>query len=149
MVQHLLWLGKVAAVNHDGKLYRLVEPHQIDVGEFLPVGQNQYRVCILGCLVEVSGVDHSVRWRQHCLGTLPGGGIVGCDSSSRVQKFLVDFDGRWLGRSVQSADSTLLKNTSFCVSFILRISCSSWKFTPRCWATQWKAATSLGKQDPP
>jgi hypothetical protein len=123
------------------------------IGKLLPVGQDQHRVGVFGRFVD-AGRSAFLRGRQHFLGALHGGRIVGRDGCAGFEQLLDHVDGgrlanivgvalegqaegrQRLPRRVHSAESTLLKKMSFWVSLILRTSCSSWKSTPCCCATQ-------------
>jgi hypothetical protein len=56
---------------------------------------------------------------------------------------------RRLPRSVQRAERTLARKRFFCSALIFSTSVSRLKSMPSCSATERKAATSLGKQEPP
>ena len=100
MVIHRLGFVKVPAIYHNGKADCGVKAHQIDVGKFLPVRQNQHRVGVLGRRINICGIAKLRRGRHHCFGALHGRRIVRRHRGARVQQPLDDVDSRRLSNIV-------------------------------------------------
>jgi len=83
---HDFGIVQVAPVNHDGILHLLAEAVEIEVGEFLPLGEDQQSVGAAGRLV--SRVSERDAGRHYFPGSLHGSGIVGCDLTALLQERL-------------------------------------------------------------
>src|SRR6266849_7733796 len=87
---HHFGIIQVAAVDHDGIFEFLVEAAQIEIGEFLPLGEDQQGIGAVGRFV--GGVREFNAGVHHFLGALHGGGIVGGDLAAFLQKSLHNKD---------------------------------------------------------
>src|SRR5580692_4232469 len=84
--RHYFGIIQVAAIDHDGIFEFLVEAGEIEVGELLPLGEDEQGVGAAGRFVGGVGVFES---RVHCfLGAFHGRGIVGRDLAAFLQQSL-------------------------------------------------------------
>src|ERR1017187_3549890 len=83
---HHFGIVQVASINDDGILEFLAEAVEIEVGEFLPLREDEQSVGAVGRLV--SGVGEGDVGRDYFLGALHGGWIVGGDLTALLQERL-------------------------------------------------------------
>src|SRR5260370_25617690 len=67
---HHIGIVEVATVDDDGITKGLVQPIKIQGGEFIPVGEDEQNIGVLGCRVGVGYVTKIGSSRKHFLGSL-------------------------------------------------------------------------------
>src|SRR5580698_3839447 len=80
---HDLRIIQVAAVDHDGVLEFLAKAGKVEAGEFLPLGEDEQGVGVMGCCVGRLGESDAGRYL--IADSLHGGGIVGGDFGAFLQ----------------------------------------------------------------
>ena len=167
MLLHGYWVEEVASIDDDGVSHGGVEALEVEGGELSPVGEDEQGVYVGGRGVGVFCVLKLRAGGKLLLGALDGGGVVGDDGASFGEQHLDQINGGGLADVVGFAlegeaedgeafatqgpeggadlgeESLLLFGVDF---FDLG---EEAEVDASCSATERKAATSLGKQEPP
>src|SRR5271168_4837549 len=93
---HDIGIVEVATINDDGITKGLVEPVDIQGGEFGPIGQDEQSVGVVRCSISIGHVTEIGTGGKDLLGALDRCGVIGGDGTTFRKQHFDDIDRRRL-----------------------------------------------------